>query len=388
MSTTQNMGLTVPDVSVTTGPQWAQQINSDLSIIDSHNHAPGSGVQIPTAGININDDLSFNQSWSALDVKSVGFTSQASAISTALINRLYVVNGNLYYNDNAGNQIPITVSGGVAGSPGNITGLVAPASASYSPGTTTFSWQSNSNVPALMDCGPVLVRPPTVNSFGVSLESPTGLGVNQSLTLPARPASQSLITMSNGGVQTTATVNSTLTLTTSSLTVANNGITATQLASNAVTTTKIASAAVDKTKLSAVGELISASCGTQIITSSSFSPVTNLTCTLNTTVNRPVIAFLQGASTSSASFLSVTSLGAEFCVEVQYPGGGTVNVGRVRVTGNTGGNVYHSPSSVYVMFLPSSYGNTGTFVFTVLARSINSGDSTTLNNCQLVVYQL
>lgn len=367
MSTTQNMGLTVPDVSVTTGPQWAQQINSDLSIIDSHNHAPGSGVQIPTAGININDDLSFNQSWSALDVKSVGFTSQASAISTALINRLYVVNGNLYYNDNAGNQIPITVSGGVAGSLGNITGLVAPASASYSPGTTTFSWQSNSNVPALMNCGPVLVRPPTVSSFGVSLESPTGLGVNQSLTLPARPASQSLITMSNGGVQTTATVNSTLTLTASSLTVANSGITATQLATACVSPIKMGSATYNK----------SSSTGNAYTISASTTPVSvpALSMIFSAVNTRPIVIALENDQSGVASTIgSLASWG--IYVEVA----GTTQVANSSFTAST----YIGPGSVFGFYIPAS---AGVYTMSVYVSRASLGPIA-ITNTKLVAYQL
>lgn len=60
MATTSNMGLTLPDVSVTLGPTWASQINSDLTLLDQHNHTSGFGVQIPTAGLNIDGDLGFN----------------------------------------------------------------------------------------------------------------------------------------------------------------------------------------------------------------------------------------------------------------------------------------------------------------------------------------
>lgn len=55
-----NMGLTVPTPGVTPGPTYATNISNDLVIIDAHNHTPGNGVLVPTAGLNINANLPFN----------------------------------------------------------------------------------------------------------------------------------------------------------------------------------------------------------------------------------------------------------------------------------------------------------------------------------------
>lgn len=55
-----NMGLTIPTPGVTPGPTYATEISNDLVIIDAHNHTAGNGVQVPTAGLNINANLSFN----------------------------------------------------------------------------------------------------------------------------------------------------------------------------------------------------------------------------------------------------------------------------------------------------------------------------------------
>lgn len=55
-----NMGMTIPTPGVTPGPTYATNISNDLSIIDAHNHTAGNGVQVPTAGININAVLPFN----------------------------------------------------------------------------------------------------------------------------------------------------------------------------------------------------------------------------------------------------------------------------------------------------------------------------------------
>jgi hypothetical protein len=310
MSTTQNMGLTVPDVSVTTGPQWAQQINSDLSIIDSHNHTPGSGVQIPTAGIDINDDLSFNQSYSPLDVKSVGFTSQGSTISS-LINRVYVSGGNLYFNNGSGTPVQITTGSSIVGASGTITGTGFTASFA----TDTFSWRVTSgSLNANMDCGPVLIRPPTAGAFGIQLESPATLVGNEVLQLPARPASQSLVAMSSGGVQTTATVNSTLTLTSNSLSVATGGITSSQLSTSpaAVATTNIQPLAVTTAKI-ADGNVTQAKLGPKTISQSS--------------------GVSSGVSTISTSPTAIPGMSVAFTARAGYPI-------KIEAIGTSGGSSY------------------------------------------------
>jgi fibronectin-binding autotransporter adhesin len=65
--TTTNMGLTVPTggstpgaANNTTPATYPYEWLGNLDIIDAHNHTSGSGVQVPSAGININGALSFN----------------------------------------------------------------------------------------------------------------------------------------------------------------------------------------------------------------------------------------------------------------------------------------------------------------------------------------
>lgn len=49
-TTTPNMGLTVPDVGEA-GPDWSEQINEDLSTLDSHDHSSGNGAPIPHSAV-------------------------------------------------------------------------------------------------------------------------------------------------------------------------------------------------------------------------------------------------------------------------------------------------------------------------------------------------
>lgn len=194
-----NMSLVVPTVGVDPGPDWANNLNADLSILDGHNHAAGSGVQINPAGLNINSDLTFLSN-NAIALRSSRYTSQASPISGALdLDCVYVSGVDLYYNDGNGNQIRITESGGVAGTPGSIANLTSPASATYVSGDQTFVWQSAALTPANMDFGSAIFRNITASSFGVTLNPPSSLGSNYSLTLPAVPGVKSIMALDASG---------------------------------------------------------------------------------------------------------------------------------------------------------------------------------------------
>src|ERR1700676_1980538 len=84
---TPNMSLIVPTVGANgdPGPDYANNQNQDLSILDSHNHSPGSGVQVTPQGLNINSNLPFNNN-SATGVTGVQFSAPASS---SLLTYLY-----------------------------------------------------------------------------------------------------------------------------------------------------------------------------------------------------------------------------------------------------------------------------------------------------------
>jgi len=112
-TTTPNMNLVLPDVSVEPGPQWASDLNTALDLVDAHDHTTGKGVPVPSAGLSINADLPFGNN-DATTLRSTRFTSQGSPLSTAPdVDCVYVSGDNLYYNDNSGNKIQITSGGGL-----------------------------------------------------------------------------------------------------------------------------------------------------------------------------------------------------------------------------------------------------------------------------------
>lgn len=196
-----NMSLPVPVVGVDPGPDWADNLNSSLTIIDGHNHTPGSGVQVPTSGININSNLTYSN-FAAVDLKACTYQAQTS-YSTHL--STYVIGNDLYYTDGAGNVVRITASGAVAGTPGSISGLVSPASATYNPGTGTFIWQSNTNTAAIMDAASIIVRKTTASSNGITISAPSALASNYGIILPALPGTTQALNITSSGTMGTIT---------------------------------------------------------------------------------------------------------------------------------------------------------------------------------------
>lgn len=196
-----NMNLPVPVVGVDPGPAWASDINACLALIDQHTHAAGSGVQINSNGLNINSDLPLNDNNMTL-IKSARFQAQSSTLAgVSDLGCLYVTGVDLYFNDVNGNAVRITQSGGVAGSPGSISNLTSPASASYVAANQTFVWQSAAVTPANMDGASYILRNLSANSKGLTLSPPAAMGANYTITLPSLPGSTlPLIITSSGSI--------------------------------------------------------------------------------------------------------------------------------------------------------------------------------------------
>ncbi len=182
------MGMPVPVVGQDPGEDWANNINASLSVVDSHDHSPGQGVQINADGILINSDLTFNSN-NAIALRSARFTAQSAPLATASdIGCLYESGVDLYYNDGSGNQIRITQSGSVTGAAGTITGLPSgTASASYSGGTFTF--RGATLTPATMNIGPITGRAVS-GTFTVTLTPSASQAANYAMIWPTGLPSQ------------------------------------------------------------------------------------------------------------------------------------------------------------------------------------------------------
>lgn len=115
---TNFLGLDLPTVTVTLGPEWANKVNAAFEVVDAHDHTSGKGVRIPTAGLNINADLDFNSS-GALALSKAGFSDNSSPLIGANnVRSLYVADGNLYYTNESGTAVQITDGGAIITSAG------------------------------------------------------------------------------------------------------------------------------------------------------------------------------------------------------------------------------------------------------------------------------
>lgn len=197
-----NMFLRIPSVGNDAGPDYADNINYDLlSIIDVHDHTPGRGPQITPAGLNINTSLTLNGNF-ATDIAGLTMAAQSS---TPAINTIYQSGYDLYFVDGVGNNVRITQSGGVAGTPGSITNLVAPASVNYVSGSQTYVFQSNTAIAGNLDAGALLLRNLTPDStFSVTLQPQAALASNYTLTLPSVPGVKNIMMLDNTGAMSAA----------------------------------------------------------------------------------------------------------------------------------------------------------------------------------------
>lgn len=130
MSTTPFMNLELPTVSVTLGPEWAEDLNAALALIDSHDHSEDKGTRVKTAGLNINADLTFN-SFSAFGLKSLQLDTQSATLTGATYAQsLFSYGGDLYFTSGAGAAVQLTAGGSIIPTPSAVSAL------SYSPITS------------------------------------------------------------------------------------------------------------------------------------------------------------------------------------------------------------------------------------------------------------
>lgn len=202
---TPNMMLLPPTVSVTTGPAWASALNACFDLIDAHDHSAGKGTPVTAAGLNINTDLGFNGN-NAFALRTTRYSQLVATPSgTSDLGIVYVKNGELTYRDTSAREVPITSAGSIAGATGTISGLSAPASASFNAVSGLFSLFKDTNKPGKLNVSDIAVSEYNVASpNSITIKSASGVATPYSITLPsAVPTQAGVISMSTGGVLTT-----------------------------------------------------------------------------------------------------------------------------------------------------------------------------------------
>jgi hypothetical protein len=192
-TTSPNMNLPVPTVGVDPGPDWANNVNACLNSsgsslgspsnsLDGHNHSPGFGVPINPAGMLINANLPFN-GYSVTGLSSSTYTVQATTMPNTVLNAVYDVLGDLWWNNGTGTAVRLTNGGSIVGTSGSITGLPSgTAGVSYASATYTFS--SATNQPAAVSVGPVIIGREVTSSPTVTLFPSSGQSTSYALTFP------------------------------------------------------------------------------------------------------------------------------------------------------------------------------------------------------------
>lgn len=329
------MSLLLPIPTSTPGPTYASENNSAFTVIDSHDHTPGKGVPIPSNGININNDLPFN-GFNASSLRSTQFRSQSANLSLPTdVSMLYVVNGNLTYNNQLGQPVQITAGATLnASTIGGIGGDYATSTALefYTSADQTFTFWSNTNVPAKLDSGSITIRPQLTSPPGITINAPVSLAANYLLNLPgALPASPSYLTVDASG-----------------------------------------NMSLSKTVLP--NSQTSGSSGMFSTGNTAYTPVTNLSVTITTSGN-PVQLTLQSDGISGVSNMGVTGDIGSFAFFR-----GVTTLGQYSV--NTGGSISIPASLNYVDVVSS-----GSHTYTVQI-AISATSNVFVNNAVLIAREL
>jgi len=359
-----NMNMPIPVPTVTDGPTYAIQEVSCFEIIDSHNHTAGQGVPVPVSGLDINGALPMNTN-AISNCGNLNLTLQTlDPSSTATV---YNKNGDLYYKSGVG-VVQITNGASIAASAGNITGLSAPASASY--GAGVFVFQSDAGVAASLDLRNLILRNSNVGSFRCQVSPPAAMAADYDLVLPPLPVSTKIMALdSSGNMSAPYSVDgSTIEISANVIQVKNGGIT--------------------KPKLAALGQQLSGSCGTFTGSGINIAAVTNLSVTITTT-GRPVMIQVipEQYALGANSFIRVESTGTITEMTVSVLRGATtianIGLGGLYADGGTN-NITYPPSAVTYVDTPSA----GTYTYSVYYEQTLSASSTTWSNCKLLVYEL
>lgn len=354
------MNLIVPIVGVELGPNWANDLNADLTVLDQHNHSAGSGLQINPSGLNINTDLTFNSN-NAISLRSARFTPQGSALSGAQdLGCIYETGVDLYYNDGNGNQIRITQSGSVAGSTGTITGLPSgTAGAAYQSASGTFQFEQATSTAANLDVATVVIRYPgsypTPTGNFIALQAPTSLASGYALTLPSLPAQQNVMVLGTSGIISSVTWN----------TVADNRTRSTGSSTEGVG-----------------GIPVSSSSANYSTTSLTLTNIPALAIQL-TTSGRPIYLRLAGDGTTSQADITVSPSGNQMLLQIVNSTQGTV-VEQFLLGTSSGGFLTIPPTA----FNAIDFQPVGTYIYIINVRNTSGGGTIAVQNTVLQAFEL
>ena len=77
-STTTNMALILPTPGERLGPTWASDLNTALTLIDTHDHTSGKGKLLGVSSFTIDADVNYNNSNALLNANYISFDETAT----------------------------------------------------------------------------------------------------------------------------------------------------------------------------------------------------------------------------------------------------------------------------------------------------------------------
>lgn len=210
MTTLPNMGLVLPTRGSSGSGHWADTLDQNLSRLDNHDHSADSGARVPTAGISINADLSFNSAWAATALNRVTFSSVAPVAANK---SLFVssTDDELYWRSAAGANVKVTdasslnVAAFTGGFGGDYTAVSAEAA--YDDANLRYTFKQGGGLLwARMASGEVrILETSSSESVYVGLAAPAALAGSFTLTLPlVLPGTTTPLQLTSAGVITTS----------------------------------------------------------------------------------------------------------------------------------------------------------------------------------------
>ena len=190
-----------------------QKLNSNVPLVQDHDHTPGKGTPITPAAMSINEDLTIN----AQKLIDIGGAVLTNTANTKINLEAYTDGTDLFFQDGNGNTVKMTTGGlvNVSGS-GNISGLSGQAGLAFSGSTFQFTDSIGGRANVLIKNAQLVNNGNTVtithNATGTRTitlpdETTTLVGIDSNQTLTNKTLSNPVVngpTISGGTQSTTA----------------------------------------------------------------------------------------------------------------------------------------------------------------------------------------
>lgn len=210
MATWPNMGLIDPTRGELGSGVWHDAIDANTGRIDEHDHTSGKGARVPTAGININADLSFGGLYAPINLHRLTFASITALSSSNKSLFVSSADNELYWRTNSGTNVKLTdgTALNVAAFTGGFGGDYAVSgNADYDAATVAYTFRESGGTWARLASSSIrLYEHGTSEALYVGQLAPAALASSYNITWPtAPPSATGVVLMSSTGELSTST---------------------------------------------------------------------------------------------------------------------------------------------------------------------------------------